>query len=192
MSEALLKDEFENTTDGFVGVVSRNPDNKMTGAVVRPKENVLLDKQEQIATANAPKRDKDNPLANGMLKKVRSGSEVENRRPLEPSATPEPEPAPQEAAPESDEARKEREAQERIAAAEAREKAEEAAKAKAEADQAAAAKARVKRDEKADVRPAPKAETGAAKPPAAQAPQGQAAKGEEVATPAAPQQVKAE
>lgn len=206
MDSSLLKDEFENTTSGHIGVVQRNPEGKLIGTTVKPGESVLLDEAEQIATANAPKRDEDNPLANGSLKKIRDGTEIKNRRPLGPpqgepvnvpdsdreqlpelDANPDPDaPSVEGRAKAAEETPEEREAKARAAIKEAEER--EARQAKEAAERAEAAKKAVAREEKADVRPDPEAkrEVGAAKKPAGKPAEGKSAKGEEVATPKAP------
>lgn len=89
------KDEFQNTTDGWLGVVEINHEGKALGASVEPYGSCFLSEEEQILTANAPREDKDNPFANGSLKLLRSGLEIRNRRPFGNYVAPEPTPEPE-------------------------------------------------------------------------------------------------
>lgn len=113
------KDEFINTSDGWVGVSTLKPNGEARGAAVEPGGSVFLSEEEQILTANAPRSDEDNPFANGSLVLARRAVDVPNRRPWgehpgapEPDETPvEPEeeetgaaPAPQEEPPEGERA----------------------------------------------------------------------------------------
>jgi hypothetical protein len=77
-----LRDEFRNTTDGFVGVVQFvGPHREPKGVSVDPHGTVWLNEDEQILTANAPRSDDDNPFVNGTLELVTRGREVRSRRP---------------------------------------------------------------------------------------------------------------
>lgn len=75
------KDEFVNTTDGWLGAVQLDHQGKALGVSVEPGGSVFLTEQEQVLTANAPRSDEDNPFANGALKLTRRAIEVRNRRP---------------------------------------------------------------------------------------------------------------
>lgn len=82
MADAQPKDEFRNTTNGFIGVITIDPTGKEKGVAVRPKSNIWLSEAEQILTANAPRLDKDNPFVNGSLELVTKAADVKNRRPI--------------------------------------------------------------------------------------------------------------
>jgi hypothetical protein len=76
------KDEFENTTSGWLGVVQIDHLGKAMGISVEPGGSVFLTEEEQILTANAPRLDADNPFLNGSLKLRRRAVEIRNRRPF--------------------------------------------------------------------------------------------------------------
>jgi hypothetical protein len=78
---AGAKDEFRNTTTGFVGVITID-NGKERGVAVRPGGTIWLSEDEQILTANAPRKDEDNPFANGSLDLITSAENVVNRRPI--------------------------------------------------------------------------------------------------------------
>lgn len=182
MNTANIKDEFRNETQGFVGVITID-NGKERGVAVRPESTIWLSEQEQILTANAPRRDEDNPFINGQLKLVTKAQDVKNRRPLGneepssngdaasvPAATPgpqvEPVAEPVEVAPPEPQTARQREDRERV---------------KAEAERKAAA------DAQANAGAVPGAETGAALSAAGvPKPKGTSAANEEVATPDAP------
>jgi hypothetical protein len=99
------KDEFTNTTDGWIGAVQIDHTGKAVGVSVEPGGSVFLSEDEQILTANAPRDDADNPFVKGDLVLRTSSVEMKNRRPFgnvtveeptETGATPEPEDAPPE------------------------------------------------------------------------------------------------
>lgn len=96
MSEA--KSEFRNTTGYVVGVILYNQEGKAIGGAVKPHETIWLSEKERIATANAPKNDQDNPLANGALVLVTEAQQIANRRPIGPDKVEAPAEEPQEAA----------------------------------------------------------------------------------------------
>lgn len=100
-ASATLKDEFENTTKGHVGVITLDPTGKERGIAVRPGATVWLTEAEQILTANAPRRDEDNPFTNGQLALKTKASDIKNRRPIgnqqAVSNGSQPEPEPEEA-----------------------------------------------------------------------------------------------
>jgi hypothetical protein len=56
------RDEFVNTTSGWVGAVQIGPHGQQKGIAVEPGGSVWLTEDEQILTANAPRRDEDNPF----------------------------------------------------------------------------------------------------------------------------------
>lgn len=74
--------EFENVSEGVIGVVVLNADNKPHGVAVKPGDTVWLSEREEILTANAPRRDADNPFALGWLIPKTRPHEVLNRRPI--------------------------------------------------------------------------------------------------------------
>jgi hypothetical protein len=91
-----VRDEFRNTTDGWIGVVQFvGPHREPKGTAVEPHGTVWLNEDEQILTANAPKADADNPFvprsvvgedgelvdAPPMLELVSRGTEIKSRRP---------------------------------------------------------------------------------------------------------------
>lgn len=75
------KDEFRNTSSGWCGAVTIDGRGDHHGTAVAPGETIWLSEEEQIATANAPRKDEDNPFANGTFELVSRGAEVRNRRP---------------------------------------------------------------------------------------------------------------
>lgn len=98
MADTNVRDEFRNTTDGWIGVVQFvGPHREPKGTAVDPHGTVWLNEDEQILTANAPKRDEDNPFvprkvqdpesgelvdAPAMLELVSRGTEIRSRRPF--------------------------------------------------------------------------------------------------------------
>lgn len=79
---AEQRTEFENVSEGVIGVVVLNDDNKPHGTAVKPGETIWLSEREEILTANAPRRDEDNPFAKGWLVPRTRPHEVLNRRPI--------------------------------------------------------------------------------------------------------------
>jgi hypothetical protein len=57
-----VRDEFVNTTAGWVGAVKIGPHGEQRGMAIGPHGNVWLSEDEQILTANAPRDDADNPF----------------------------------------------------------------------------------------------------------------------------------
>lgn len=164
------KTEYRNDSPGIIGVITIEPGGERKPIPVSPGATVWLSEEEEIATANAPVRDEDNPFINGQLVKVTDASDIKNRRPLGSNAD----------SPES--AEQKRKAQEQAAAVKAandRQAEEEAARLKEAQKQAANPQ-----PSKAPPRQTPD-ETAA--PPQAQgtAAQGSRAAGEEVGTPEA-------
>lgn len=82
MASAQPKDEFRNETEGFVGVITLDPNGKERGVAVRPGASIWLSENEQILTANAPRLDEDNPFKNGHLSILTKAADVKNRRPI--------------------------------------------------------------------------------------------------------------
>lgn len=62
MSPQIEKAQFQNTTDGYVGVVQIGVKGEPKGMPVAPGGTVWLSEDEQILTANAPRRPEDNPF----------------------------------------------------------------------------------------------------------------------------------
>jgi len=177
------KSLFRNATSGQVGVVTIEPGGKERGIAVAPGGEVWLSEDEQVVTANAPRKDEDNPFRNGQLELVEEASNVKNRRPIgtdpveEPAASGSPEQpsqsgegepadAPVEGDPAAGPANARQEANEKRAAEE-RERAEKAAK-------------------QAQAGPVPAEETGSAVSPQGTPKVGKRAPGEEVGVPDAP------
>lgn len=174
---AQEKQEFRNATPGTIGVVVIQGGKEVALPLVS-EATIWLSEDDQIATANAPARDEDNPFVSGALVAVGKPEGVRNRRPIgTPDNTVD------------DEATRRQ-----------REQAEVAARKKA-ADSKAAAKAQQEAEEKrlaegqkqaqAGGRPPAKPprqtqdETGAPPQPQGTPAQGSRAAGEEVATPEA-------
>lgn len=169
------KTEFRNATSGTIGVVTIEPGGKQQALPLVAGATVWLSEEEQMATANAPRHDADNPFINGTLEKVSLPQGVKNRRPIGIS---------QETQAEKDQREKaEAEAKvvnERRAAAAAAQRKEEAERKK-EGEKAA---------QRGGARPQPPQrqtaeETGAPPQPQGKAAEGSRAAGEEVATPEA-------
>lgn len=79
---ATIRTEFKNVSDGVQGAVVLGEDNRPKGIAVKPGETVWLSEAEEVLTANAPKRDADNPFVNGAFAVFTKASEVLNRRPI--------------------------------------------------------------------------------------------------------------
>lgn len=103
------KDEFVNTSSGWIGAVQVDHNGRAMGVSVEPGGSIFLSEEEQILTANAPRMDEDNPFINGALELRTRAVEIRNRRPFgaqaaeakaapaeaeETGATPAPEAAP--------------------------------------------------------------------------------------------------
>jgi hypothetical protein len=78
---ATARSEYENTRDHFIGVMTEREDRKMKALAVAPNATIWLTEEEEIATANAPRSDADNPFINGDLKLLTPSKMVANRRP---------------------------------------------------------------------------------------------------------------
>lgn len=163
---AQEKSKFTNSSGGFIGVV-RIENGKERGVSVRPNDSVWLSEEEQVATANAPRNDADNPFTNGFLTLETSKQEMANHRPIGDTAEPQVPVTPDE---EAQQAERQREGREKAAAAKRAQEEARLAAARRQAEQPAV----------------PQEETGAAVPPGAQPRTGKRAASEEVATPEAP------
>lgn len=82
MASADPRDEFVNSSDGFIGVITIDPNGKEKAIAVRSGASVWLSESEQILTANAPRNDEDNPFTNGDLKLRTRAADIKNRRPI--------------------------------------------------------------------------------------------------------------
>jgi hypothetical protein len=175
---AQEKQEFRNATPGTIGVVVIQGGKEVALPLVS-EATIWLSEDDQIATANAPARDEDNPFVSGALVAVGKPQGVRNRRPIgTPDNTTD------------DEATKRQREQ---AEAAARKKAADA-KAAAEAQQKAEQErlAEGQKQAQAGGRPPQKQpprqtqdETGAPPQPQGSPAQGSRAAGEEVGTPEA-------
>lgn len=82
MSTAAIRTEFKNVSAGVIGAVVFDSKGERRGIPVKPGDTVWLTEPEEIATANAPRKDSDNPFAQGWLVVETRASEVINRRPI--------------------------------------------------------------------------------------------------------------
>lgn len=163
---AQEQSKFVNRSGGFIGVV-KIENGKPKGVSVRPNDPVWLTEEEQVATANAPRSDSDNPFTNGFLELEVSKQTIANHRPIGDTTDPQ--------VPVSDDE----------AAEQAKRGAEQ--KAKAEAAKRADEEKRLAAARRQAADPAvPKEETGAAVGARGEAKMGARAAAEEVGTPEAP------
>jgi hypothetical protein len=200
------KSEFRNTRDFHIGVVLKREDGRsMKGHALEPHGRVWMDEEEQMATANAPRQESDNPFVNGDLELVQSAQVLANRRPIgdtehpnlqatggqiadenpePPSEAPAPEPAtePEAAGAKSDgeEGSASEESSEEPKPPPAERKGPTGRSVKEEEESARNAAAR-----RRPTAPGDPSHTGSAPVPAGEPPQGQRAPAEEVATPGA-------
>lgn len=79
MSPQIEKQQFKNTTGGWIGVTVIGPRGEDRGAAVEPDGTVWLSEQEQILTANASRRPEDNPFVaqTRMVTDPETGEQVE-------------------------------------------------------------------------------------------------------------------
>jgi hypothetical protein len=77
---ASERSEFRNISGHVIGVVTRRDNNNMKSLALMPDDSIWLDEEEQIATANAPRYDEDNPFENGDLELVTKAEQILNRR----------------------------------------------------------------------------------------------------------------
>jgi hypothetical protein len=169
---AQEKTEFRNATGGTIGVIVVQPGGKEQALPLVSGATIWLSEDDQIATANAPRNDADNPFVNGMLEAVGVPQGVKNRRPIGVSQ-------------ESDAEKKQREEAE--AAAKVVKDAEAAAAKKQREAEAKRLKDGERAAQRGGARPERQSpeETGAPKQPQGKAVEGSRAAGEEVATPEA-------
>jgi len=172
------KTEFRNDSGGIIGVVTIEPGGKEVALPLKPGQSVWLSDDERIATANAPRRDEDNPFANGQLVRVGEVPDgAKNRRPIgDEEQTPE----------QAEQVRKAQEDKAARDAANQAQKDEEEARRKAGQEQAAAG-AKAPSPAPAPAAQERQAPEETAAPPQAQgaAVEGSRASGEEVGTPEA-------
>lgn len=88
--------KFRNDSGGVLGVLRKNAEGKLKGVALGIGDEVWLDRDEQIATAQAPKRPADNPFNNGGLTRLTEEGDQPLDRPigdsLDVSTAPAPEP----------------------------------------------------------------------------------------------------
>jgi hypothetical protein len=77
-----LRTEFKNVSGGVQGAVIVDVTGKPKGIPVRDGDSIWLTEAEEILTANAPRRDEDNPFTNGSFIVLTRASEAANRRPI--------------------------------------------------------------------------------------------------------------
>lgn len=170
------KTEFRNDSGGIIGVVTIEPGGKEVGLPLQPDETIWLSEDERIATANAHKRDEDNPFINGHLTKITNAEDVKNRRPIGDD---------QEVAPDAEEQRqKAEEAAQRKRDEDEAQRKEEDARREAGQEAATAPKPPAPAPKPSQARQAPE-ETAAPQEAGGKAAQGSRAAGEEVGTPEA-------
>lgn len=78
----MEKAEFRNDSPGVCGAVLTEPGGKPKGIAIKPGETVWMTEEDQILTANAPRKAEDNPFANGTLVLVTEPKDIANRRPI--------------------------------------------------------------------------------------------------------------
>lgn len=59
---AVERVRFKNTTEGFVGAITIDARGNRNAVAVEPGTTVELSEEEQLATANAPRRPEDSPF----------------------------------------------------------------------------------------------------------------------------------
>jgi hypothetical protein len=194
MSGPTKKSEFRNTRDHQIGVVLKREDGKMKGMAIAPGDSVWMDEEEQMATANAPRKESDNPFVNGDLELVQSARALANRRPIGDTEHPQQEVGGQVAdgAPATEEpeaAGADSDGEE----GSAQEESSEEPQAPAEEPEAPVSGKPTREQAEASARaaagrrraPAPNEHTGSSPKPAGDPPEGQRAPAEEVGTPEA-------
>lgn len=174
----MEKAEFRNDSAGVCGAVVTEAGGKPKGIAIKPGETIWLTEEDQILTANAPRKQEDNPFVNGTLTLVTEPKDIANRRPIGYSDRQQAEMS------ESDQAAadKARAEQEAAKAEHERKEAEEAeARAQAAANPANKPPARLPHQGGSD----PAEETGLQVEPTGPPPEGERAVQEEVGTPEA-------
>lgn len=106
MSDTSIN-EYENVSGGWVGVKVEDHTHRtgFRGMPVAPGARVSLSERERVATANAPRREADNPFANGALRLIAVDQQSTQQRPIgdgepqppEPPEEPKPKDLPEEA-----------------------------------------------------------------------------------------------
>ena len=76
------RSEFRNVSGGYAGVQVKDHTGRMRGVPVAPGATIWLDEDEQVATANAPRKDEDNPFTDGTFELLTPAAEIVNRRPI--------------------------------------------------------------------------------------------------------------
>jgi hypothetical protein len=173
---AQEKTEFRNATDGTIGVVVVEPGGKRQAIPLVAGASVWLSEEDQIATANAPASDEDNPFINGQLERVSNPEGVKNRRPIGVVQETEAE------------VRQRSEAEAKAKAATAERRKESEAQQKEEQERLETGREQAQRGGARPQTPPPRQspdETGAPPQPQGKAAEGSRAAGEEVATPEA-------
>lgn len=77
-----IRDEFVNTTPGWVGAVQIGPHGEQAGIAIEPNGSVWLTEDEQILTANAPRSDADNPFIPRVEQPMNADDEVKTHQPV--------------------------------------------------------------------------------------------------------------
>jgi hypothetical protein len=75
----LAKSEFRNDSGSILGVIVIDG-GREKALPVAPGDTILLSAEEQMATANAPKLEKDNPFGNGALTLKTAARDIATRR----------------------------------------------------------------------------------------------------------------
>lgn len=175
----MEKAEFTNTSAGVCGVTIIEPGGKPKGIAVKPGDTVWLTEEEQILTANAPRKPENNPFVNGTLTLATEPQDIANRRPIGHTERQQPEMSPED----QQAADKARQEQEQAKAEHERKEAEEAeARSQAAQDPSNQPPARLPHQGSSTD---PAAETGLQVEPTGPAPEGERAQAEEVGTPEA-------
>lgn len=86
MGSAIDKDQFRNPKKHQVGAVIIDAANKAKGVVVPPGGTIWLSEDEQRLTANAPRKDEDNPFVRGHLVPTNANRPIGNERPTRADA----------------------------------------------------------------------------------------------------------
>jgi hypothetical protein len=175
----MEKAEFKNTSPGVCGVTILEPGGKPKGIAVKSGDTIWLTEEEQILTANAPRKAEDNPFVNGTLTLATEPKDIANRRPIGHTERQQPEMSVEDQAA-ADKARAEQDQ----AKAEHERKEAEQAKAREEAAQDPANQPPARLPHQGSSTDLG-AETGLQAEPVGDAPEGERAQAEEVGTPEA-------
>lgn len=79
----ITKDQFRNDSGGVAGAIVLDGTGQKSIAVL-PGDTVWLTEDEQALTANAPRREEDNPFINGTFSLIAEGKNIKHARPLRP------------------------------------------------------------------------------------------------------------